>query len=136
MMNTTTATPTTMTTIEISSKLAEVKKLAGMAAGLVPIRKSASSLTHKDAGLLKDLVSRQLQALQSVLEALDNRLEDLSPIDTSAVRFSPNEQDVIDGLVGLKVARSRAEEAVYKASATLGKHVPFDPLFREAMRIL
>jgi Holliday junction resolvasome RuvABC DNA-binding subunit len=121
---------------EISSKLAEIKRLSNLAAAIAPSRKSdPPRLSEKDLEMIQDLLNR-LKALATEVEGVAAQMKEAEEAKKTGA-LGPIDQDVLSALLSLGCKRSQAEAAVRKARAAAGASArDFEPLFRRALELV
>ena len=120
---------------EIASKLAEIKRLSVLAAGIAPARKSKpQDLSRMDLDHVRELMRRLVRLENEVTELLSARIKDFDLPSTHGL-LSPVDQDVLTALLNLGCTRPHAEAAVRKAK-TGGALLEFEPLFRRALELV
>ena len=113
---------------EIANKLAEIRRLPGLASSMAPARNTRPlSLDEKERDMIRELLGRLATLAAEVLSVLSLTPE---PIDGIV------EQDVLVALMNLGCNRPHAELAVGRAKAALGASPDFEALFRKALELV
>jgi Holliday junction resolvasome RuvABC DNA-binding subunit len=122
---------------EISSKLAEIKRLSNLAAAIAPSRKSdPPRLSEKDLEMIQDLLNRLKALATEVVEGVAAQMKEAEEAKKTGA-LGPIDQDVLSALLSLGCKRSQAEAAVRKARAAAGASArDFEPLFRRALELV
>jgi len=115
---------------DIPVRLAEIKRLSTLAAGLAPARKGEPPpLTDKDLEMIAELLGRLTVVAKEVVDWV-------SQPEPAAGPLRSEEKDVMGALTNLGCSRQNAESALLKAKATLGDNAGFEPLFRRALEFV
>jgi len=117
---------------DIPNRLAEIKRLSTLAAGIAPARKGEPpTLTDKDLEMIEELLNRLTALAKEVVEwvAQPEALLADGPLQSC-------EKEVLEALSNLGCSRQNAEAALRKAKAALGNNAGFEPLFRRALEFV
>lgn len=129
--------PPKLTKSDLTTRLAEIKRLAGLAAQIAPDKKrDTKPLTRKDGEMILDLLRRITRQAAVLIDALATaaELHETETEKAAAYQLNAVDQDVVSALVNLGCGAGDADAAVRAARVSDGgAGLDFQALFIRSM---